>query len=228
MTTLNRRNFLIASGSACALAALPAGFAHAGSVPPLGRITYEIERKGDVIGRHTMTLSRAADQLIARNEIGIEVRMFGFVAFRYEHSSREVLDADGIVELESKTNDDGTQEQLQARRAGSRLKVDGTAGRRELTGRVLTTSLWHPDTTRKRELLDIEDGALARIAPAGIGTETLDIPALGRVACRKYALNDDVQRTVWYDDAGRLLAASCVSKKDGSHVMAKATEIARA
>ena len=224
MTRLSRRDLIAATSASLALLALPRPAAAVPAVPD-GRIVYDVYRNGSRIGRHTIRIARRGDTLVARNEIAIAVSVLGITAFRYEHSSREVWDALGILEIASRTNDDGTEDHLRAQRSDGRLVVTASGGDRTVDRSLPTTSLWHPNTVKARRLLDIQDGVLTDIMPTPLGRERREVPALGRTPCHHYTLGDASQREIWYDDQNRLVAATFVSKQDGSRINAEAVSV---
>ena len=192
---------------------------------PLGTTRFRIERSGATIGEHVAEITRRDGFIHARNRIDISVGALGLVLFRYAHASDELRDSDGIIRIDARTDDDGETTRLSARRDGRLVSVDAPDATRRVPADILTTGLWHPDTPRAPRLLNLSDGDLVIIQPNGPRREMVDLPGIGLTPARAYRLNDPLHRTVWYDDANRLIAVNFISGEDGSHIRARATDL---
>lgn len=222
MTQITRRALCAGAAATASLAALPRAIAAPSPAwPPAGELAYRVVRKGSEIGRHTTRIQATAGGVRVDNRIQIEVGALGFVLFRYEHSSYEVWDQDGLLEISARTNDDGKIHEISGARRGEMLQLTGDAKTTEISPLTPTTGLWHPRTPQVRELLDLDDADVTHTRPTPGESDRVRVPGEGVVACRHHHLNDPLQREVWYDHGHRLLRVRFVSRQDDSHIDAE-------
>jgi hypothetical protein len=187
--------------------------------PPLGRIAYDVVRKGDRLGEHVATFRADGADFIARNDIEIVARVLGIPVYRYEHTNEEIWRDGKLQAVTSSTNKNGKKIELAGERKGDgKLHLTGKKGELALEGPVLTTSLWHPHTPAADRLLDIEDGFMKSVTGRYEAKEEVPLPD-GSTRARHYRLSGGFERDVWYDDACRLLRVAFETKRDGSLIV---------
>lgn len=167
-----------------------------------GRITFRVMRGGREIGTHQVTLRRQGDALHAHVEIDLKVR-FGFLTvFRYSHRSHEIWRAGRLIQLESWTDDDGTEQRVNARARGDALEVVGPSGRIMVPGDIIPTSYWHAGLRHARQLLDTQRGRILNVAMTQVpGTQA--VSAAGRrVPARQFTMAGDLRLDIWYSPGG--------------------------
>jgi Family of unknown function (DUF6134) len=199
------------------LAAGSCGLARAGlPIPAADRLAFHIVRKGQTIGEHSLTFTRAGDGLTVGVAADIVVGIGPIALFRYKHRATEQWRGEQVVSVDAETNDDGTPRRMSARRDESGLVVEGSrAPRYTAPARSLPGTHWD------RAMLDApfintEDGRLMSPTVKLVGMETLATTG-GSVQAQRYALRGDADLDTYYD-----LTPSWVglrfTAKDGSEI----------
>ncbi|SDG56298.1 hypothetical protein SAMN05216241_1248 [Limimonas halophila] len=220
-TGFSRRTVLVGALAGGAALALPLGGpARAAPLPGEGVAAFRIIRADKDIGTHKMAFERLGDGgERVRTVIDIEVKVFGFSAYRYTHRAEEVW-RDGRLELldTSTERSNGPDKQVHAERRGGALAVTGSGGEHTLDGEVLTTSLWHRDTPKQSRLLGIEDGTLKSVEGRFVEAARVATPE-GELDARRYAVRGEFSRDLWYGGDGRLLRVEFTTDRDGSRIV---------
>jgi hypothetical protein len=225
MIVTSRRRFMTATAAAAGLTVLPRFTSAADCpLPPSGRIVYRVRRNGDPVGEHVATFARDGPELRVTNDIELVVTVIGIPVYRYEHRNEEIWRHGILQSASSRTNKDGKKFDLTAERRDGTLHVEGRKGKLSLDGDVLTTSLWHPDTPKVTQLLDIEDGVVKDVRATEKGRERVSGPR-GKLAAWHYRINGDMTRDLWYGDECRLLRVAFDTSKDGSRITLEPTAI---
>lgn len=220
-TGLSRRQFTIGLFGTAALRRLPplvgAALPLSGSLllPTAGRAATRVApdspvaRKFNVfwgkdqIGYHRFAVTpdgRPGDWKV-RVDIDMRAELGWFGEFTYAHASREVWRDGRIVELESRTDDDGDLCQVSGRTVGQRFRLTGPAGTHEAQGRLLTSnSAWSEAICQEREIIDTTTGVVVRLVAR---PEDVLIDTGGHGPVRAYELTcPRITGSFWYDAAG--------------------------
>lgn len=125
-----------------ALLPLLAARAPARAQLPLEDISFRVMREGREVGTHVVRF-RAEDGLLrARSEVRIQVRLAGFVVFRYAHDTEEAWRGERLVALDSRLDNNGRAGASQARAEAGGLRLRGTAGEALLPPRAAPLTWW--------------------------------------------------------------------------------------
>lgn len=193
-------------------ASAEAGFPFA---PPRGRYIYTITRDGDPIG--TQKLDFVADggnRLTVITDVEIDVRMLGLSFYKFTQHIEEQWQ-DGLLQaITSETVDDGEERKVDLRRKGDRLLGNYNAKKRDIPGDLIPSTLWHPDATKQKTVLDTVRARQHQVNVADKGEVALMLP-LGQMEARHYAFTGELNRDVWYSAEGIILQAE-MRAKDGS------------
>lgn len=156
------------------------------------------------IGTHIYSFTRHGDELTVIAKVRIEAKILFFTARRYFADRREVWRNGRLVELQSRTDDDGEISEVTAKANGTKLIVDGPKGRVEAPADIVTSSAWNIDfVLDKKQLtaLDIETGEILEIMVSDDGVEEIEANG-GRVKARKFTLSGALNRTLWFGEDG--------------------------
>lgn len=172
--------------------------------PPSPQIfTIEHERFGE-IGRHAITFRCAGGRLIAETEAEIEVELLGFTAFSRRATFHEVWDEDDLVRFDGRTIDNGEVKEVSARREGDRIVLDGEKGVHEVPADVVPDHPWNRAAVGRSPLFATSTGELRRVDTVPAGEEVVELGGR-RVRADKFVLTGDVERELWFDEAGLLV-----------------------
>lgn len=174
-------------GGALARAAALAAFALAGPAhsesAPIAEWRFSALLDGSPIGTHRFVLRAGGDDGAVReveSTARFEVKLLGFVAYRYEHRTRERWRGDCLESIVAQTNDNGTVTDLRAHTTAGGLAVDvrraGTGDRvpaSEIAGCPMTFAYWNPGIASQRRLLDpatgrVENVTISTLPPATV------------------------------------------------------------
>jgi hypothetical protein len=196
MTMTTRRTLLGAGLAASAVLCAPALLRAA----PLASRRYRIFRGNDEIGLQTVQLLRSGDRLRVEIGIDIRVRIFGITAYRYEMLNVEHWAGGRLVDMDARTNDDGTRHQVAVTRRDGALRVAGTGFEGEVTADAATTTYWSPDFLSRPVWISTHDGTPLNVATARRGVKAVDMAA-GSVQADRWAVTGDLDLELFY--AGR-------------------------
>ena len=71
---------------------------------------FTVLRDGEPMGEHVLDAVQAGDGFEIAIDISLKVKVLGITAYRYEMTNREIWKGGRLVSLNSKVNDDGTED----------------------------------------------------------------------------------------------------------------------
>lgn len=163
------------------------------------------------IGNHRFTVTREGQKTQVKSLAEFDVKILGLSVFRYRHEAREQWNGDCLVSLQSKTDDDGTPEQVNAQAdAGGGLSVKsvvkGTAREKSLPGCVMSFAYWNPVMLRQTTLLNAQTGKLTNVTIEPLPDGKVQVGS-GVVEARRYRLTGgDHPLVLSYSPQGEWLA----------------------
>jgi hypothetical protein len=172
---------------------------------PPERVEYVIhhETYGDV-GRHVITFSCRGDDLMVETEIAGEVRLLMVPLFKRDGAYREVWREGRLIAFDSRIVDNGEVYEVSARANGEHTVIEGRRGRIEAPPTIVSNHPWNHEVVDRTLLFDTQRGRLQRVRITPAGTEIITV-AGQKIAARKYRVSGDLERELWYDEAGNWL-----------------------
>lgn len=197
-----RRSTLALGAAGFAGLMLPGG-AEATGIPAGNRIAFDVSRGDDPMGRHTIDFTQDGARTIVDVAIDLEVKIAFITAFRYTHRNREIWEDGRLVQLDSTTDDDGTEYGVQVRREGDQLRIQSNVhGEKLVAGDLLPSSYWNVGTLQQTQLIDSAQGRILDIATETHGDSVLQLQ--GRtVVAKKHRIDSTIPIDVWYTSAGQ-------------------------
>ena len=206
------RRGVVALIGGVAMAGALARAACAGQVPP--DLAFDVLRKGSKIGLHTVRFAGTDAAERVTSHVELAVKMAFVTVYRYEQTGEDEWQAGVLVRTRIRTTDAGKDFLVEAEAEQGKLMVSGPAGVYAASlGSMTDLNFWNEGITRQARLIDSQHGELIQIAVQPDATET--IPVLGRmVEARRFAMTGTKGRsgTVWYDQGGRLVKATVVTR----------------
>jgi hypothetical protein len=198
--------------AAAVAAALLASAAQAMQVPSQP-LNYTVLRDGAPVGRHVVTFQPTDGGTKVDITTDVAVKIAFITVYRFEHKGSEVWKDARLVALTSKTNDDGTDHQLQVEAKGDGLHVVGDGKATKADPGIVPASLWNPSLVTQNVLLNTLDGQQMRVTVTDKGADTVMVQGKG-VPARRYVVDGDLKRELWYDEAGTLVQIRFKAKDD--------------
>lgn len=181
---------------------------------PAQNLMFRVMRKGDDIGRHSLSFAGDASDLQVAINVDIRVGLGPITLYRYALRATERWRNGILQEVNGTTNDDGTKDFVTARRATDFLAVEGSAGKpyNAPVGAIAATH-WNR-AELAGPMVNIQDGALLdfKVTPKGSDQVT----ARGRpVTAEHFVLQGKEHLEIWYDSAGVWVGLTAIGR-DGS------------
>jgi hypothetical protein len=155
----------------------------------------------DPIGEHNFALTGDTEKRV-RSQARFDVDFLVFTAYRYRHESRELW-RDGCLErIDSSTDDNGTDFEVQGIRSGGTLALEINGDENEITDCVGTFAYWDRRFLDRPQLLNPQTGELvsARLTPEGSDQRSFRGQ---EIEAERYRLRaDDLDITLWYTPSG--------------------------
>ena len=132
-----------------------------------------------------------------------EVKVLMVPLFTRDGTYREVWRGDRLIAFDSRIVDNGEVYEVRARANGDRTVIDGRRGRIEAPPTIVSNHPWNHEVIERTLLFDATGTAAGgRGHPAGRETITV---AGREVEAQKYRITGDLERELWYDEAGNWL-----------------------
>ena len=183
---------------------------------PPERAEYAIhhETYGEV-GQHVITFSCDGNDLVVETRIEGEVNVLMVPLFTRDGRYREVWRGDRLIAFDSHIVDNGEVYEVRARANGDRTVINGRRGRIEAPPTIVSNNPWNHEVIERTLLFDTQRGRLQEVEVTSAGRETVTI-AGRRVEAQKYRITGDLERELWYDDAGNWLQSRL--EHDGAQI----------
>lgn len=143
------------------LAALPVPPRRAAAALPAG-YRFHVVREGSRIGTHHVAFSTAGDEVTARIDVEIAVRLAGFTVFRLTHRFAETWAGDRLRLAVSRHERNGRVTEMEARAEGNAVLVRGPEGALRLPADAAPLTWWNPFRLN-RPLFDNSTGKPLRV-----------------------------------------------------------------
>lgn len=194
----------------------PFGATAALPVPAGKRLGFDVIRHGSKIGEHWVGFETAGSSVFVSVTVDIALHLGPIRVFHYAHRSKELWRDGEIASIESRTDDDGSEEVMTALRGEAGLVVEAWKRPRYVAPpRSLPASHWN------RAMLDgpsinTQNGRLLTVTVSPCGTGPV-ASAGGTLPVRCFRLSGDVDLETWYD-LSSAWAGLRFSARDGSEV----------
>jgi len=178
-----------------------ASMAQAASVPPSGRLAFNVIRKGKDIGDYTIAFRASGKSLTVKlkTDVVVKVPILGIKLYVFKQASTEAWQNGKLTGLKSVTNDNGDKHNI-------------TLGKSDL----IPASLWNNDMLKSHTVLNTIDGKAMSIKVGSLGQENVSTPG-GNVVATHYRVSGDLKRDLWYDGSGVLVKVAFLGD-DGTPV----------
>jgi hypothetical protein len=177
---------------------------------------YDVIVKDKPVGNASIRISQRPDGMtVAHTDTSVLVEYLLF-KYHYEFHGIETWQSDQLLQMESRTDDNGRSSSVQAAidSQGSRIDVRGSASRIG-PSLAMTTNYWHlpnPGVTAANfSIIDPDTGIVHAVRLQHVGPDSVIVE--GRpIACNHYRLTGDATAELWFDALGRLVRQQTVEQ----------------
>jgi hypothetical protein len=204
----SRRDVLCAGG----LALLPIPARASLPVPSLNTLSFEILRKGERIGTHTLTFAHKDDELTVSIEVAMAVYLGPIRVFHYNHLNVERWKSDRFASMDAKTDYDGEAAWCSVRNDGGVIAVEGSkAAKFTAPANALPATHWNRSELQG-PMINPENGMLLRPAISDLGQCSLTMLSGSNEQAHHYTWRGDDNLDLWYDSKNDWAALTAVTK----------------
>lgn len=164
------------------------------------------------IGYHTVRVSREANRKSVHTQASFDVRFLFIPVYSYEHETRELWKDGCLVDVNSRTDDNGDGYFINTLQAPGQLELQTQDGTTALDGCVRTFAYWDVELLKSERLLNTQTGKYESVTVTDMGQSTLEIDdkqidaRLFRLVC------EDMTIDLWYTEDMHWLALESVTE----------------
>lgn len=162
-------------------------------------IDFAVFRKGKLFGHHKISFDpKENGDLVVNIDIELEVKI-GFISFfSYKHKNKEIWRDGKLVNIVTKTDDNGKLFKLNGR-LEDRGFVVNTGGEEKVFPReIVPTSYWNFSTIAKKNWLDTQRGILLDLTIDNNGSEKILNIHGKEFSANRYDISNDLNLSLWY------------------------------
>jgi hypothetical protein len=164
-------------------------------------IQFDVERDGQIIGRHLVTFTRTDDGVRVESRADIDVNLLFLNAYRLRYQAREEWRDGELAFIEASTNENGDYTRVQAVRDAAGMVIASPEGTFKVP-EVLPTSHWNVALLKGGQMLNTLTGELDDVKVFYQGIDTVATRD-GSLRARHYLYSGDLNGEIWFDDEGR-------------------------
>ena len=161
------------------------------------------------IGTHRFDLlDKGGGERQLTSQARMAVKVLFVTAYTYDHHDVEHWNGDCLSRLNSKTDDNGDQYQVDVQRQGTATVVQTLEGAKTLGDCVLTFAYWNPAMLKQTRLLNSQDGEHVEVKIRDAGADPVVVRGVKSPA-RRYELrstNNKLSIDLWYSPNDEWLA----------------------
>jgi hypothetical protein len=196
---MERRRFLLGAGAA--MAAGGTAVADTLSLPPSGKISFQVLRNGKPIGEHNINFTRNGGDVTAEINADLVVTIAGIPVFHYQGHALERWSNGVFTSLDSQVNHNGTQVEVHAQRVDGGYAIQSTkSGDYTYTGpkQLLPLTYWNRGILDAM-LLNVETGRNYPAIANSPGWNKLPTVNGGFIIAQRFDLTGKLHLSIWYD-----------------------------
>ena len=164
------------------------------------------------IGYHKVRVSRDNNRKTVHTQASFDVRILFIPVYSYEHETRESWQDNCLVDVNSKTDDNGDGYFINSVRSQDSLELQTQDGKTALNGCVRTFAYWDVDLLKSERLLNTQTGKYESVSVTDMGQSVLEIDE-EEIEARLFRLvAADMTIDLWYTDDMRWLALESVTE----------------
>jgi hypothetical protein len=172
-----------------------AGMAHSSDM----QLDFDVYLDDKPVGVHRVIVDSSAGEKRVQVEAQFDIKFLAFTAYKYRHRADEVWRNGCIVELETRTNDNGKRLTVDAQPGPEGLVVKTMEDSASLDGCVRTFAYWDPGLLRSQRLLNTQTGVYEPASLQKVDNEPLSFNGREYGTSRyRLSVNDKADIELWY------------------------------
>lgn len=179
------------------------------AIPSTGRLDYDVSRKGEKIGTHSVTFRHDGRHVTIATRTGISVRLLGITLYRFHYEAFEEWADDRLSLLTSRTDNNGKILTVRLARVGTRIRGTCNGIALDVPADRLPISVWHPDFVHQSIILDQYKCVEQTIRTTDEGIESIFAGSRSVTTPLRYYRPTPARRVVGTRRAGGPGAISC-------------------
>lgn len=174
--------------------------------------TFSVLLDGSRIGYHTFQVVEEQNEQRVSSEARFDVKFLFINAFRYRHVNSETWVDDCLYELDSSTDSNGKQFEINGEATPGGFVVETNSEESKLPECVKTFAYWNPEFLREDRLLNPQSGEyvdvrVEELQPQSIRVRGAEVPAQVFSVSAK-----ETELKLWYSEQGEWLALESLAK----------------
>ncbi len=167
------------------------------------KLEFEIHRKGDIIGRHTINFVKSDPGLTVTHNMEMAVKFLFVTAYRLTYEATETWCGKALYALSANVDRNGKPASLSARREGNTIAVESSRkGSFTLDADIHPSNHWNAAVLGSSQILNTLTGGPNDVAIENLGEETIVANGTS-VEATRYRYTGELDADVWYDAEGR-------------------------
>ena len=163
------------------------------------------------IGSHKVRVNSSDDTIAVHTVANFDVRILFIPVYSYEHEAKEKWSDGCVVNISSKTDDNGKLFFINSARNTQNLSLSTHDGASQIDGCVRTFAYWDVNLLQSDRLLNTQTGEYLPVSVTDLGVGTLEIDGT-EVQARSFRLvAEDMTIDLWYTKDMRWLALESVT-----------------
>lgn len=185
---------------------------------------FTASRGSSSAGSQQITLTRSGDIVTVDLQTRLKVRLLGIPVFRYSLNSREIWEGGVLQRISGKTDDNGKDAFVEAKRTGAGLDVKGSDFTGVVKGNIASTSFFTTSLLDRNIWVSTQGGKPIDVKVTRKGKATLDV-ANGPIVCTHYHFGGKLKIPIdaYFDEQGDLAGYMFNAKGERARVIAQST-----
>lgn len=164
------------------------------------------------IGYHNVSVSREANRKTVHTQASFDVRFLFIPVYSYEHETRELWKDGCLVDVSSRTDDNGDGYFINTLQAPGQLELQTRDGTTALDGCVRTFAYWDVELLKSERLLNTQTGKYESVSVTDMGKSVLEIDQ-DQIEARRFRLvAADMTIDLWYTDDMHWIALESITE----------------
>ena len=165
-------------------------------------IVFDVYREGTLVGSHTVQFSKSDGYLNVRSVFQLDIKFLFITAYSYLYESDARWRNDQLQKLEARVDDNGGLSVVRAVQEGDGMRIESVNGQADSEILLFPTNHWHAGVLNQTQVLNTLTGRINDVQIVDGDRETVDTER-GPIQATHFAYTGDLEKEVWYDDAGR-------------------------